>query len=89
MKRKSLKQEDDLIIWREYEKVGDVSVNFNEIIFWTFMIVLYYSGYARWFFWFILIFYIFYILIRIFDGLPSYERVLKKELKRRGYLNEN
>ena len=86
MKYKKLSQEDDLTLFRAYENFGSCP-SIREICFFIFMIVLYYSGYVRWFFWTLLIFYIMCFIFKVFDGLPSYPHLLGKELKRRGYKN--
>jgi len=83
MKYKKLSEEDDLTLFREYESFGSCP-SIRAVCFFIFMIVLYYSGYARWFFWTLLIFCIISFIFRLFDGLPSYPHLLTKELKKRG-----
>jgi len=84
MKYKKLSEEDDITLFREYDNFGSCP-SIRSICFYIFMIVLYYSGYARWFFWTLLIICILCLIAYLFDGIPSYLRLLKKELKRRGY----
>jgi len=86
MKYKKLSQEDDLTLFRAYENFGGCP-SIREICFFSFMIILYYSGYTRWFFWTLLILCIISFIFKLFDGLPLYSNILKKELKRRGYKN--
>jgi len=84
MKYKKLSEEDDLTLFREYECLQGF-ISYKSMIFYIFLLVLYYSGYARWFFWTLLILYLLCFIAYLFDGVPSYLNILKKELKRRGY----
>ena len=83
---KKLSQEDDLTIIKEYAKVGSGSgLDLMDIITFTFLIVLYYSGYARWFFWFLIVTLTLYLLIIAFDGVNTRHKILQEEMKRRGF----
>ena len=80
-----LEQESDLTIWKEYNRFNTVIASWQELLFYTFMIVLYYSGYARWFFWVFLSMWIIITIAFMTDKIPSYSSIIRKELKRRGY----
>ena len=60
--------------------------SFKEIIFWAFMIALYYTGYARWFFWLIFIIHVLAIISFLIEKRATpFENILKTELTERGY----
>ena len=84
-KRKSIKQEDDLTILREYAKLS-THITIPEIIFLVFMIVLYYSNLARILFWLLVgLTTLTSVWSLFFDGVVGYSTVLNNELKKRGF----
>ena len=81
---KKLSEESDITLWREYQRQRLVCPSTGEIIFIILMIVFYYSGYARWFFWFMFVTISLWVILKSFNGLPTYYAVLERELRRRG-----
>ncbi len=84
-KYKKLSEEDDITIWEKYNRSISSVPGYREMTFFVFMIVLYYSQYARWLFWALLILFIIGALLYIVDEVKTYQMVLKKELIKRGY----
>jgi len=82
-KYKSLQEESDLTLFSLQDSCMNISI--SELLFIVFMIVLYYSNYARGLFWFIAIVYILRGIQYLFDGLPTKHSQVRKELKNRGY----
>ena len=82
---KRISEESDVTLFNEYSRQNPVFPSYKELIFFTFMAILYYSNYARWAFWGILIIFIIGFLFHIFDNTVPYFKVLKEELKRRKY----
>ena len=81
MKMKTIKQEDGLILLKEYDRIMNCLPSYKEMIFTIFMIVLYYSGYCRWLFWI----FIGLMIAEFFISLDeiSTSKIIKKEIKRR------
>jgi len=85
---KKLSQEDDLTLLNQLSKSSVGIPSYMEILFFSFMIILYYSGYARWFFWVLII----GMIIAGIDYMVSYshhktkEMIIKDELRRRGII---
>ena len=86
--RKTLSQEDDITILKEYSRQTPIFPSFRELAFIVGMIFLYYTGYARWFFWALGGLVLLILLIYIVNGIPGYTTLLNDELKRRGYSNK-
>ena len=84
-KGKSISQEDDLTIIREYARFS-ITPTIPNVIFLLFMVVLYYSNLARLLFWAIVVLTGICSLWSIFfDGVVGYGTVLTNELKKRGF----
>ncbi len=85
--KRRLNQESDLTIWKEYNSSNKIYPTYGELLFWTWMIILYYLGYARTFFWFILVIFSLVVMIQIKEGwkVKIYSRILRDILLSRGY----
>ena len=82
---KGISEESDLVLFNEYGKQHTLCPSYRELVFIAFMIVLYYSNYVRWVFWTLAVLFVIGSIFYIFDSIHPYSRILKKELKRRGY----
>ena len=82
---KKLSEEDDRTIWADYNANCGGFLSYREMAFFIFMIALYYLGLARWLFWFILVVSIIASIMYVFNKIPTYSMILRKELIKRGY----
>lgn len=88
MKRKKLNEESDLTLLKEYNQSWIITPSINEIVFYTFMVALYYLGYARWLFWTILVLMTGNLIAYFFDKVITLRKLIGDELKYRGYVRK-
>ena len=85
MKIKNISEESDLTLLKEYTKHTSVNVSIGGVMYLTFMIALFYIGYARWLFWVLISLQGIVVLINSFDKVLPVKAVIRKELIERGY----
>ncbi len=79
---KKLKDEDDLTLINLIQSYSIMPIP-REILFFIFMIILYYSGYARWLFWVIIAMFIFMSFSYMRDKNRK-DAIIERELEKRG-----
>jgi len=85
MKTKKINEESDLTLLTEYNKYTGIKFSIGSTLWMTFMLVLFYTGYARWLFWVLISLVSIVILIDSFDKVLPVKAVIRKELIERGY----
>ncbi len=85
MKRKNLSEESDLTILKEWESQQALIPSVQAVVFYTFMIFLYYSELARWFYWTMVVLLLLGAILYSINKIVPYRKTIYDELKSRGY----